>query len=104
MATPTVLPILPINTEGQELSFIDESNISNISVQSRYNVETDYIQAYLYDIDDNLITGLTTNYSVTSGKISGSSTTQLNLDPSQDLLSNNYTQGTYKINYNFLYN
>jgi hypothetical protein len=104
MATPTVLPILPINTEGQELSFVDESNISNINVQSRYNVETDYIQAYLYDIDDNLITRLTTNYSVTNGKISGSSTTQLNLDPSQDLLSNNYTQGTYKINYNFLHN
>jgi hypothetical protein len=104
MATPTVLPILPINTEGQELTFLDESNISNISVQSRYNVDTDYIQAYLYDIDDNLITRLTTNYSVTSGKISGSSTTQLSLDPSQDLLSNNYTQGTYKINYNFLHN
>ena len=60
MATPTVLPILPINTEGQELTFLDESNISNISVQSRYNVDTDYIQAYLYDIDDNLITRLTT--------------------------------------------
>jgi len=104
MATPLVLPIIPLNTEGQELSFVDESNVSSISVPSSYDVETDYIQAYLYDENDLLISRLTTNYSITSGKISGSSSTELNLDPAQDLASNNYTQGIYKINYNFLSN
>jgi len=104
MSTPQILPILPLNTEGQELTSVDESNISTISVSSKYNTETDYIQAYLYDVNDNLISRLTTNYSVTSGKISGSSTSQINLDPAQDLASNNYTQGIYKINYNFLSN
>ena len=102
MATPEILPILPLNTEGQELSFVDESSISAINVPSKYNVDTDYIQAFLYDENDNLISQLTTNYSVTSGKISGSSTTEINLDPAQDLASNNYTQGIYKVNYNFL--
>lgn len=102
MSTPQVLPILPLNTEGQELTLVDESSVSTINVSSKYNTETDYIQAYLYDVNDNLISRLTTNYSVTSGKISGSSTSQINLDPAQDLASNNYTQGIYKINYNFL--
>jgi hypothetical protein len=104
MSTPQVLPILPLNTEGQELTLVDESNVSTISISSKYNTETDYIQAYLYDGNDNLISRLTTNYSVTSGKISGTSTSQINLDPAQDLASNNYTQGIYKINYNFLSN
>lgn len=104
MSTPQVLPILPLNTEGQELTLVDESSVSTINVSSKYNTETDYIQAYLYDVNDNLISRLTTNYSVTSGKISGSSTSQINLDPAQDLASNNYTQGIYKINYNFLSN
>jgi len=102
MSTPSVLPIIPLNTQGQELTPVDESSVSSISVTSRYNVETDYIQAYLYDVNDNLISRLTTNYSITSGRISGSSTTQLNLDPAQDLASNNYIQGIYKVNYNFL--
>ena len=102
MSTPSVLPIIPLNTQGQELTPVDESSVSSISVTSKYNVETDYIQAYLYDVNDNLITRLTTNYSITSGKISGSSTTQLSLDPAQDLALNNYTQGIYKVNYNFL--
>ena len=104
MSTPQVLPILPLNTEGQELTLVDESNVSTITVSSKYNTETDYIQAYLYDVNDNLISRLTTNYSVTSGKISGTSTSEINLDPAQDLASNNYTQGIYKINYNFLSN
>ena len=102
MSTPSVLPIIPLNTQGQELTPVDEVSVSSISVTSKYNVETDYIKAYLYDINDNLIGGLTTNYSITSGKISGSTSTQINLDPAQDLASNNYTQGTYKVNYNFL--
>jgi hypothetical protein len=102
MSTPSVLPIIPLNTQGQELTPVDEVSVSSISVTSKYNVDTDYIKAYLYDINDNLIGGLTTNYSITSGKISGSTSTQINLDPAQDLASNNYTQGTYKVNYNFL--
>jgi hypothetical protein len=102
MSTPSVLPIIPLNAQGQELTPVDESSVSSISVTGKYNVDTDYIQAYLYDINDNLLSRLTTNYSITSGRISGSSSTQLNLDPAQDLASNNYTQGTYKINYNFL--
>lgn len=102
MSTPSVLPIIPLNAQGQELTPVDESSVSSISVTSKYSVDTDYIQAYLYDVNDNLLSRLTTNYSITSGRISGSSSTQLNLDPAQDLASNNYTQGTYKINYNFL--
>ena len=43
MSTPQILPILPLNTEVQELTSVDESNISTISVSSKYNTETDYI-------------------------------------------------------------
>jgi len=102
MATPTVFPILPLNTEGQELTPVDVSSVSTITLQNTFDVNTDVIQAYLYDINNNVISRLTTNYSVTSGNVSGSTITELNLDPAADLQKNNYTQGTYNINYNFL--
>ena len=102
MATPTVFPILPLNTEGQELTPVDVSSVSTVTLQNTFDVNTDVIQAYLYDINNNIISRLTTNYSVTSGNVSGSTITELNLDPAADLQKNNYTQGTYNINYNFL--
>lgn len=102
MATPTVFPILPLNIEGQELTPVDASSVSSISIRNTFDVTKDFIEAYVYGIDNNFISRLTTNYSVLSGTVSGSSVTQLTLDPASDLLKNNYTQGTYSINYNFL--
>jgi hypothetical protein len=102
MAAPTVFPILPLNTEGQELTPIDASSVSSISIKNTFNVTEDFIEAYIYDVNNNFISRLTTNYSVLSGIVSGSSVSQLTLDPVSDLLKNNYTQGTYNVNYNFL--
>jgi hypothetical protein len=102
MATPVVLPIIPLNTTGQELTPVDSTNVASISLQNSFDVTTDIIQAYLYDTFGTVITQLTTNYSTTSGLVSGSNITQLNLDPAQDLANNGYLQGAYQINYNFL--
>lgn len=102
MATPIISPILPLNIEGQELTPVDESSVASINLPSTFDTTVDYVQAYLYDSNNNVITRLTTNYSVISGNVSGSSVTQLTLDPATDLQKNNYTQGNYNINYNFL--
>lgn len=102
MATPVVAPILPLNNEGQELSPIDQSYVSSVTINSNFDTTKDIIEAYLYDRQDNFITRITTNYNVTQGVVSGSTITKLNLDPGRDLLLNNITQGSYKLDYNFL--
>ena len=102
MAEPIVLPILPINNENQELTPVDASSISNLSITNEFNVYTDFISAYLYDINDTFLRRIEVNYTIISGNISGSTTTQLTLDPSKDVLANGYTQGIYKVDYNFL--
>jgi len=102
MATPVLLPITPPNATGQEITPVDSSNISNITLQNIFNVDTDIIQAYIYDSSGTLLRQLTTNYSVTSGRVVGNNITQLNLDPILDLTQNGYLQGNYQLNYNFL--
>lgn len=102
MATPILLPISPLNTTGQELTPTDTSNVASITLQSTFNVDTDIIEAYVYDSAGSLIRRLTTDYSVTSGKVAGNNITQLNLDPIQDLTQNGFSQGNYQLNYNFL--
>ena len=102
MATPTVYPIIPLNTSGQELTPVDTENIASISLENSFNVDTDIIQAYVYDNLGNVIRRLTTDYSITSGKISNNTTTQINIDPVLDLQQNGFSQGSYEVNYNFL--
>jgi len=102
MATPVLFPISPPNATGQEINPVDSSNISNITLQNVFNVDTDIIQAYIYDSSEVLLRQLATNYSVTSGRVAGSNITQLNLDPIQDLAQNGFSQGSYQLNYNFL--
>jgi len=102
MATPTVYPIIPLNTSGQELTPVDTENIASISLENSFNVDTDVIQAYVYDNLGNVIRKLTTDYSITSGKISNNTTTQINIDPVLDLQQNGFSQGSYEVNYNFL--
>jgi hypothetical protein len=102
MATPILLPITPPNATGQEITPVDSSNISSIALQNVFNVDTDIIQAYIYDSFGVLLRQLTTNYSVTSGRVVGDNITQLNLDPIQDLTQNGFSQGNYQLNYNFL--
>jgi hypothetical protein len=102
MATPILFPITPLNTTGQELTPTDTSNVANITLQNTFNVDTDIIEAYVYDNAGSIIRRLTTDYSVTSGKVAGNNITQLNLDPIQDLTQNGFSQGKYQVNYNFL--
>ena len=102
MATPIVQPILPINNEGQELTPVDEISISSVTINNTFDIYQDIIEAYLYDNQDNFISRLTTNYNVTQGLVSGSTITSLNLDPGRDVTANNYQQGSYKVDYNFL--
>lgn len=102
MATPTVAPIVPVNNQDQELSSIDQNYVSSTVISTTFDITRDIIEAYLYDQQDNFISRITTNYNVTQGVISGSTISQINLDPAKDLHQNNYTQGSYKIDYNFI--
>lgn len=102
MAEPIILPVLPVNNQNQELTPVDASSISNLSITNNFDVSTDIIAAYLYDFNDTFLRRIEVNYKILSGNISGSTTTQLTLDPGQDVLSNGYTQGTYKVDYNFI--
>jgi hypothetical protein len=104
MSTPNILPVLPLNLTGQDLAPVDASTVSSISLESAFDTSTDIIEAYLYDSNDNFISRITTKYSVTSGIVSDTLVSQLVIDPATDLTGNGYTQGKYKINYNFLRN
>jgi len=102
MATSIVTPIPPIN--NQELNNSDAVLVSSISQENFFNPETDFIRAFVYDINNVLIRGINTNYTVLNTKVKNENIKEIQLDPAQDLSSNLYNTGTYNINYNFLTN
>ena len=102
MAEPIILPTLPVANQSQELTPADANSVSNLSITNTFDVSTDVIAAYLYDYNDFFLRRIEVNYKILSGNTSGSTTTQLTLDPGQDVLANGYTQGSYKVDYNFI--
>ncbi len=102
MEPPIVFPINSLNREGQELTSTDKSSLTSISIQNSFDTTTDFIEAYLYNITGNLITQITTDYTVTAGIVSGSTISELKLNPKSDIERNSYLEGSYNINYNFL--
>ena len=104
MAEPIVIPLgtgTLDNLTPVVLTDIDNTNVNSTVVQSNFNVATDIIQAYLYNANDQFIDRITTGYKI-DNLPEGDNIETLQIDPSADLISNTYTQGTYKISYNFV--
>jgi hypothetical protein len=102
MAIPKLIQITPINADSQTLNATDTALVSSNVQENNFNVDTDLIDAYVYNVNNALIRKITTQYSVLDTKISGSEVKSLYIDPIKDLQSNLYTQGIYKADYNFL--
>ena len=102
MAIPKLIQITPINADSQTLNATDTALVSSNVQENNFNVDTDLIDAYVYNVNNALIRKITTQYSVLDTKVSGSEVKSLYIDPIKDLQSNLYTQGIYKVDYNFL--
>lgn len=85
----------------------DDFLIQSSFVNSSFGDQNDYIEYFIYDENQQL---LTSNYNVTSYKLVDSSTLQngkystISLDPIEDIKSEGYDRGKINIQYNFLRN
>jgi hypothetical protein len=102
MAIPKLIQITPINANSQTLNATDTALVSSNVQENNFNIDTDLIDAYVYNVNNALIRKIITQYSVLDTKVSGSDIKSLYIDPIKDLQSNLYTQGIYKVDYNFL--
>ena len=85
----------PQTFEFQDYSTSDETLIANNSLDTAFTASSDYIEAYIYDGNQNRISSQVpyTNYSVTEGDIV--------LKPSNDLERLGFDMGSYYISYDF---
>jgi hypothetical protein len=104
MAEPIVTSLGTGTIEGITLPAIsaeDGANLNSIVLNSTFNVSTDILQAYLYDIGGTFIDRITTGYEI-NGLPVGEETATLLISPGKDLQSNGYSQGQYQVLYNFV--
>lgn len=104
MAEPVVISLGTGTIEGTTAPVIsteDGNNVNSIILNSTFNVSTDILQGYVYDIDGIFIDRITTGYEI-DGLPIGEETDTLVLAPGQDLQANGYTQGDYQVLYNFV--
>jgi hypothetical protein len=100
MATPIINPIIPINS--QNLNNSDASLISQVEQENFFNTETDIVNTFVYDSNNNFIRSININYTVLNTKTNNTDVKEIQLDPANDLQSNLLTTGIYNVNYNFL--
>jgi hypothetical protein len=102
MAIPVTTSIPVIKT--QDLVNSDAVLVSSLVQENFFNPETDFINTFVYDQNNNLIQGININYTVLNTKIEDNTVKEIQIDPSQDLQSNLLTSGIYNLQYNFLRN
>ena len=86
----TIIPVNPDTFEYQEYSQVDENIIPSQSIDTGFELDTDFIEFYIYNDNQQLEYPLTddvsfTGYSVREGDIL--------LDPARDLLNEGYYGG-----------
>ena len=104
MAEPIVTSLGTGTIEGITLPAVsaeDGANLNSIVLNSTFNVSTDILQAYLYDIGGTFIDRITTGYEI-NGLPVGEETATLLISPGKDLQSNGYSRGQYQVLYNFV--
>jgi nitrogenase subunit NifH len=104
MAQSIITQITPINQQDQLLNPTDNTLVTSISTDSSFNIETDIIEAFVYDINNILIRSINTNYTVQNTSINDNEIKELFIDPVSDLENSTFNIGVYNINYNFLRN
>lgn len=87
----------PITFELQTYSLEDTSLILSNNISTQFNSETDYLEYFIYDLNQNIlienITGYP-NFTLLDN--------QVTIDPETDLKSFGFTEGQYNTVYNFL--
>jgi len=88
----------PQTFELQTYSFDDTSLIANFDVNNSFNPSTNYIEYFVYDLNENIL------YSNEDGSFRGYSLLDNNLyiDPQADLEAQGFIEGQYNTVYNFL--
>ena len=91
--------INPITFEYQEYSTQDQSLISSIDINTQFNPSQDYIEYFIYDINENIVSQNTSgfpNFTLQDN--------QIVINPEKDLRAYGFTEGSYNTLYNFLSN
>ena len=104
MAQSIITQISPINQQDQLLTVTDSTLVTSVTTNASFNVETDIIEAYVYNINNILIQPINTSYTVQNTSINEGEIKELFIDPVRDLEANTYTTGIYNVNYSFLRN
>jgi hypothetical protein len=104
MAEPIVTSLGTGTIEGITLPAVsaeDGANLNSIVLNSTFNVSTDILQAYLYNIEGTFLDRINTGYEINDLPI-GEETAALLISPGKDLQSNGYSRGQYQVLYNFV--
>jgi hypothetical protein len=92
-----VQQIDPTTFEFQEYSSADTSLISSLDISSEFDSNFDYLEYFVYDLNNNIVFQNTSgypNFTLLDNQVS--------IDPEANLISAGYNQGTYNTLYNFL--
>jgi hypothetical protein len=104
MAQSIITQISPINQQDQLLNSTDSSLVNSVSTNTSFNVETDVIETFVYNINNVLIQAIRTSYTVQNTSVDNNEIKELFIDPARDLEANAYIKGIYNVNYSFLRN
>jgi hypothetical protein len=91
----SINPIDPITFSTETYSPSDESLLAINTTPSVFNPNTDYIEFYIYSLDNNILDSnlFFTNYSLLDN--------QLYVDPEVDVVNAGFDEGTVNVLYNF---
>jgi len=92
-----IQPLNPDNFDYQDYSPQDVTLIQETITYPEFNSSTDYIEYFVYDLNNNILLDIVDGYSNYS--IIGSN---LSIDPIDDLKSVGYEQGKFNVLYNIL--
>jgi hypothetical protein len=95
--TVNITPLNPNNFEFQEYSLEDNSLITSLEIETSFNPQTDKIEYFIYDLNNNILFENVTGY--TGYRLLDN---VLTLYPDIDLISQGYTEGQYNTLYNFV--
>jgi hypothetical protein len=108
LPSASIINIDPNTLQPQTFSPVDGDIIPNFTVDSLFNPQTDIVEFFIYDADNNL---LTADYNFNGWSLNQDSSTTnpgelgvLVLDPLNDAISNGYDLGEVNLIYNFISN
>jgi hypothetical protein len=107
MQQPVITSINPDIFSVQDYTFEDFTIVPNFEVTSSFITETDYVEYFIYDGNNTLLTGSQlVDYTFTddSGIIVSGGYATMDINPSATLIDNGYDVGVYNIVYNFFQN